>query len=49
MLATPTQSINLRLPGQWYASESGLHQNWMTDYDPNTGGYIEADPLGIEA
>ena len=49
MLATPTQTINLRLPGQWYASESGLHQNWMRDYDPTTGRYIEADPLGINA
>ena len=49
MLATPTQTINLRLPGQWYAAESGLHQNWMRDYDPTTGRYIETDPLGIDA
>jgi len=49
MLATPTETINLRLPGQWYASESALHQNWMRDYDPITGRYIEADPLGIDA
>ena len=49
MLATPTQTVSLRLPGQWNASESGLHQNWMRDYDPTTGRYIEADPLGIEA
>jgi len=49
MLATPTQTISLRLPGQWYASESGLHQNWMRDYDPSTGRYIEADLLGIDA
>jgi len=47
MLATPIQTISL--PGQWYASESGLHQNWMRDYDPTTGRYIEADPLGINA
>ncbi|WP_349775081.1 RHS repeat-associated core domain-containing protein [Frigidibacter sp. SD6-1] len=27
--------------------ESGLHQNWMRDYDPTTGRYIQADPLGL--
>jgi len=49
MLATATQDLKLRLPGQWYQAESGLHQNWMRDYDPVLGRYIEADPLGIEA
>ncbi|NSX55970.1 RHS repeat domain-containing protein [Parasulfitobacter algicola] len=39
--------INLRFPGQWYQSESGLQQNWMRDYDPTTGRYIQADPLGL--
>jgi hypothetical protein len=24
-----------------------LHQNWMRDYDPTTGRYVEADPLGL--
>jgi len=37
----------LRFPGQWFQSETGLHQNWMRDYDPTTGRYIQADPLGI--
>jgi RHS repeat-associated protein len=41
---TPT---NLRFPGQWFQSESGLHQNWMRDYDPTTGRYLQADPLGL--
>ena len=36
-----------RFPGQWFQSESGLHQNWMRDYDPTTGRYLEADPLGL--
>ena len=40
-------NINLRFPGQWFQSESGLHQNWMRDYDPTTGRYIQADPLGL--
>jgi RHS repeat-associated protein len=39
--------INLRFPGQWFQSESGLHQNWMRDYDPTTGRYLQADPLGL--
>jgi RHS repeat-associated protein len=40
-------NINLRFPGQWFQSESGLHQNWMRDYDPTTGRYMQADPLGL--
>jgi RHS repeat-associated protein len=42
-----TGGIDLRFPGQWFQAESGLHQNWMRDYDPTTGRYIEADPLGL--
>ena len=45
-----TQTGNLptpRFPGQWFQSESGLHQNWMRDYDPTTGRYLEPDPLGL--
>ncbi|TQV65808.1 RHS repeat-associated core domain-containing protein [Aliiroseovarius halocynthiae] len=45
--ATTGDPINLRFPGQWFQSESGLHQNWMRDYDPTTGRYIQADPLGL--
>ena len=40
-------NMDLRFPGQWFQSESGLHQNWMRDYDPTTGRYIQADPLGL--
>ncbi|WP_322892214.1 MULTISPECIES: RHS repeat-associated core domain-containing protein [unclassified Yoonia] len=32
---------------KWFQSETGLHQNWMRDYDPTTGGYMQADPLGL--
>jgi len=39
--------IGLRFPGQWFQAESGLHQNWMRDYDPVTGRYIQPDPLGL--
>jgi RHS repeat-associated protein len=37
----------LRFPGQWFQPETGLHQNWMRDYDPTTGRYLQADPLGL--
>ncbi|MBT2129918.1 RHS repeat-associated core domain-containing protein [Aliiroseovarius lamellibrachiae] len=39
--------IRCRAAGQWFQSESGLHQNWMRDYDPTTGRYLQADPLGL--
>lgn len=39
--------ISARFPGQWFQAESGLYQNWMRDYDPTTGRYIQADPLGL--
>ena len=39
--------INLRFPGQWFNAESELNQNWMRDYDPTLGRYIQADPLGL--
>jgi RHS repeat-associated protein len=38
---------NLRFPGQYYMSESGLFYNYFRDYDPQTGRYIESDPIGL--
>jgi RHS repeat-associated protein len=38
---------NLRFPGQYFDSETGLHQNWFRDYDAAIGRYREPDPLGI--
>ncbi|MDO5666811.1 MAG: DUF2235 domain-containing protein [Alcaligenaceae bacterium] len=38
--------FNLRLPGQYYDKESGLHQNIYRYYDPEAGHYLEPDPLG---
>ena len=45
--AASTGVVDLRFPGQWFQSDSGLHQNWMRDYDPTTGRYLQADPLGL--
>lgn len=39
---------NPRFPGQYYDQETGLHYNYFRDYDPETGRYIESDPIGLE-
>jgi RHS repeat-associated protein len=36
-----------RFPGQYSLNESGLYYNDFRDYDPQTGRYIEGDPLGL--
>lgn len=38
--------FNLRLPGQYYDAETGLHQNIYRNYDPEVGHYLEPDPIG---
>ena len=40
-------ALNLRSPGQYLDTETGMHQNWFRDYDPTTGRYIESDPIGL--
>jgi len=40
-------AYNLRLPGQYYDSETGLFHNNARDYDPATGRYIQPDPIGL--
>ncbi|MGH7866814.1 MAG: RHS repeat domain-containing protein, partial [Candidatus Dormibacteraceae bacterium] len=44
-----TFPYNLRFPGQYYDSETGLNQNWNRDYDPVVGRYVESDPVGLTA
>lgn len=40
-------TINLRFPGQYFDKETGLHYNFRRYYDPKSGRYISADPIGI--
>ncbi|MDJ0381417.1 RHS repeat-associated core domain-containing protein [Streptomyces sp. G-G2] len=37
----------LRFPGQYFDPESELHYNRHRHYDPATGRYVSADPLGL--
>ncbi|MEY9893572.1 RHS repeat-associated protein [Catenulispora sp. MAP5-51] len=37
----------LRFPGQYLDDETGLQYNVHRYYDPHTGGYLSADPLGL--
>jgi|GEM_PF-997412 len=40
-------TVNLRMLGQYYDSESGLFYNWNRYYNPAIGRYISSDPIGI--
>lgn len=42
-----TFSYNLRFPGQLYDQETNNHYNYFRDYDPQTGRYVESDPIGL--
>ena len=42
-----TFDLPLRLPGQYYDAESGLHYNYFRDYDPGLGSYKQSDPIGL--
>jgi RHS repeat-associated protein len=39
--------LPLRLPGQRYDAETGLHYNYFRDYDASLGRYVESDLIGL--
>jgi RHS repeat-associated protein len=41
-----TFALHLRLPGQYFDAETGLHYNRQRYYDPMQGQYLTPDPLG---
>ena len=42
-------SHSLRLPGQFFDAETGLHYNRARYYHPQWGRYLTPDPLGLRA
>jgi RHS repeat-associated protein len=40
-------TYDLRFPGQITMPETGLFYNYYRDYDPQTGRYLEPDPIGL--
>ncbi|MCO7555218.1 RHS repeat-associated core domain-containing protein [Metapseudomonas otitidis] len=40
--------VILRFPGQIADAHSGLFYNYFRDYDPETGRYVESDPIGLD-
>ncbi|MDQ1816583.1 RHS repeat-associated core domain-containing protein, partial [Massilia sp. CCM 9210] len=42
-----TFTFNLRMPGQYYDRSTNLFHNYHRDYDPQTGRYVQSDPIGL--
>jgi len=38
----------LRFPGQVFDRETNNHYNYFRDYDPQTGRYVQSDPIGLD-
>lgn len=39
--------VALRFPGQLFDAQSQLNYNYFRDYNPQTGRYVESDPIGL--
>ncbi|WP_305812769.1 RHS repeat-associated core domain-containing protein [Photobacterium leiognathi] len=40
-------TFNLRFPGQYYDQDTRLNYNYYRDYNPETGRYMQSDPIGL--
>lgn len=40
--------LDMRFPGQRADAASGLNYNYFRDYDPSSGRYAKADPIGLQ-
>ncbi|HWG10555.1 MAG TPA: RHS repeat-associated core domain-containing protein [Rhodanobacteraceae bacterium] len=40
-------TLNLRYPGQYFDTETGLNYNYFRDYESGTGRYIQSDSKGL--
>lgn len=40
-------NMNLRFPGQYYDEETDSHYNYLRDYNPDLGRYLQRDPVGL--
>ncbi|MCE7902710.1 MAG: hypothetical protein DYH20_08685 [Gammaproteobacteria bacterium PRO9] len=43
-----TANVRLRFPGQLNLGAEGFNYNYFRDYRPDTGRYLESDPIGLE-
>lgn len=48
LVQTAHISNQLRLPGQYIDRETMFHFNYFRYYDPDRGGYMRSDPIGLD-